>query len=108
MAKSRAIRFRSAATILETSTLPKDGRYYKRLIAGVERIFYSTFYFTRDEQNAETVIITRTSFRFVSTLKLWYVRGNSSDQERESSPNENIIALSEEFWTEIRAMLLWS
>jgi Plasmid encoded RepA protein len=100
--KSRTIRFRSAATILETFGLPKDGRYYKRLIAGFERIFYSTFYFTSDKQNAETVIITRTSFRFVSTLKLWYVRGNSLDQERNSNPNENIIVLSEEFWDEIQ------
>jgi hypothetical protein len=52
--KARVIRFRSAATILETFGLPKDGRYYKRLIAGFERIFYSTFFFTTDEQNAES------------------------------------------------------
>ena len=37
--KTRAIRFRSAA-ILETFGLPKDGRYYKRLIAGFERIVF--------------------------------------------------------------------
>jgi len=79
--KSRTIHFRSAATILETFGLPKDGRYYKRLIAGFERIFYSTFFFTSDEQSAETIIITRTSFRFVSTLKPWYSRGSSPDQE---------------------------
>ncbi len=45
--KSRETRFRSAAAILETLGLPKDGRYYKRLIAGFDRVFYSTFYFTR-------------------------------------------------------------
>jgi len=100
--KTRAIRFRSAATILETFALPKDGRYYKRLIAGFERIFYSTFYFTTDEHNAETVMITRTSFRFVSTLKLWYIRGTSSNQEHDSGPFENTIVLSEEFWNEIQ------
>jgi plasmid replication initiation protein len=37
--KTRQIRFRSATAILETFGLPKDGRYYKRLIAGFERIF---------------------------------------------------------------------
>ena len=100
--KTRAIRFRSAATILETFGLPKDGRYYKRLIAGFERIFYSTFYFTTDEQNAETVIINRTSFRFVSTLKLWYIRGTASNQEHDSGPFENTIVLSEEFWNEVQ------
>lgn len=100
--KNRVIRFRSAATILETFGLPKDGRYYKRLIAGFERIFYATFFFTSDEQNAETVMITRTSFRFATTLKLWYIRGTPSDHERDSSPVENTIVLSEEFWNEIQ------
>jgi hypothetical protein len=95
--KSCAINFRSAATILETFDLPKDGRYYKRLIAVFERIFYSTFFFTSEEQNAETVIITRTSFRFVSTLRLWYNRGSRPDQEPDSSLGENVIVLSEAF-----------
>jgi len=88
--KNRAIRFRSAATILETFGLPKDVRYYKRLITGFEKIFYSTFFFTSDEQDAESVIITRNSFRFVSTLKLWYIRRTPSDEHRESIPRENI------------------
>jgi len=70
--KTRVVRFASAAAILETFGLPKDGRYYKRLIAGFERIFYSTFYFTSDQREGETVIITRTNFRFVRDLKLWY------------------------------------
>jgi hypothetical protein len=48
--KTREIRFRSAAAILEAFGLPKDGRYYKRLIAGFERIFYSTFFFSSDQQ----------------------------------------------------------
>jgi hypothetical protein len=68
--KHREIRFRSAATILETFRLPKDGRYYKRLIAGFVRIFYSTFYFASDEHDAEAVVMTRTSFRFVKDLRL--------------------------------------
>ena len=100
--KARVIRFRSAATILETFGLPKDGRYYKRLIAGFERIFYSTFFFTSDEQNAETIMITRTSFRFVSTLNF----GTSGEAHQTRNPTqvplENIIVLSEEFWNEIQ------
>jgi hypothetical protein len=100
--KNRVIRFRSAATILDTFGLPKDGRYYKRLIAGFERIFYATFFFSSDEHNAEAVMITRTSFRFVSTLKLWYIRGTPLDHEPDSSQNENTIVLSEEFWNEIQ------
>ena len=100
--KTRVIRFRSAATILETFGLPKDGRYYKRLIAGFERIFYSTFFFTSDEEIAERVVITQTSFRFVSTLKLWYLREASTEPEPDTTSGENMIVLSEEFWNEIQ------
>jgi len=70
--KTREIRFRSAATILEAFGLPKDGRYYRRLIAGFERIFYATFFFSSDEQVGEATIMERQSFRFVKDAKLWY------------------------------------
>ena len=97
--KTRVLRFGSAATILETFGLPKDGRYYKRLIAGFERIFYSTFYFTSDQHDGETVVITRTSFRFVRDLKLWY---SEEGKQPSDSRHENVIVLSEEFWKEIQ------
>ena len=99
--KDRVIRFRSAANILDAFQLPKDGRYYKRLIAGFERIFYSTFYFASDEQGAEAVVITRTSFRFVKDIRLWYFNSNDSGNIGEHVPRENVIVLSEEFWREI-------
>ena len=63
-------------------------------------VLSESFFFTSDEQNTETIVITRTSFRFVSTLKLWYTRGSPPDQEPDSTPGENIIVLSEEFWNE--------
>lgn len=100
--KNRVIRFRSAAAILETFNLPKDGRYYKRLIAGFQRIFYSTFYFASDDQDAEAVVITRTSFRFVKDLQLWYVRGGVPENGSGLHRPENVIVLSEEFWGEIQ------
>ena len=100
--KHREIRFRSAATILETFRLPKDGRYYKRLIAGFERIFYSTFYFASDEHDAEAVIMTRTSFRFVKDLRLWYVKESVPENAPVPHRQENVVVLSEEFWREIQ------
>jgi plasmid replication initiation protein len=72
--KTREIRFRSAAAILEVFGLPKDGRYYKRLIAGFERIFYSTFFFSSDQQVGEATVMERQSFRFVKDAKLWYAQ----------------------------------
>ncbi|MGH9405463.1 MAG: replication protein RepA [Terriglobia bacterium] len=100
--KDRVIRFRSAAAILEAFGLPKDGRYYKRLIAGFERIFYATFYFASDEHDAEAVVIARSSFRFVKDLRLWYIKEIDSENQAGSRRPENIIVLSEEFWREIQ------
>jgi hypothetical protein len=100
--KDRVIRFRSAATILDAFQLPKDGRYYKRLIAGFERIFYSTFYFASDEQDSEAVVITRASFRFVRDLRLWYFHSDDTGSKGEGGPRQNVIVLSDEFWREIQ------
>ncbi len=97
--KNRQIRFRSAASILETFGLPKEGRYYKCPIAGFERIFCSNFYFASNDQTVEAIMITRTSFRFVKDLQLWYFREPDSGQD--SGRHENVIVLSEEFWREI-------
>jgi hypothetical protein len=100
--KHHEIRFRSAATILETFRLPKDGRYYKRLIAGFERIFYSAFYFASDEHDADAVVMTRTSFCFVKDLRLWYVKESAPEIAPVPHRQENVVVLSEEFWREIQ------
>jgi hypothetical protein len=101
--RTREIRFRSAAAILEAFGLPKDGRYYKRLIAGFERIFYSTFFFSSNQQVGEATLMERQSFRFLKDSKLWYA--GPSGCESAASPQvrtKNIIVLSAEFWKEIR------
>ncbi|HEY6273744.1 MAG TPA: replication protein RepA [Terriglobales bacterium] len=101
--KAREIRFRSAATILETFSLPKDGRYYKRLIAGFEGIFYSTFFFSSDQQLCEATVLERRSFRFVKDAKLWYAARSPSESKSSSEPRtENVIVLSEEFCKEVQ------
>ena len=97
--KSRTIRFKSAAAILETFGLPKDGRYYRRLVAGFERIFYATFFFSSDRCDGERVVIERHSFRFVRDIQLWYRQDSVGSAE---DPFENVIVLSEEFWKEIQ------
>lgn len=101
--KTREIRFRSAAAILETFGLPKDGRYYKRLIASFERIFYSTFFFSSDQQVGEATVMERQSFRFVKNATLWYAERRVTETATSSQARtENVIVLSEEFWKEIQ------
>jgi hypothetical protein len=70
--------------------------------AGFERIFYSTFYFARDLECAEAIVITRTSFRFVKDFQLWYVKDDPSEETLNPHRPENLIVLSEEFWREIQ------
>ncbi|MGH9406891.1 MAG: replication protein RepA [Terriglobia bacterium] len=101
--KTREIRFRSAAAILEAFSLPKDGRYYKRLSASFERIFYSTFFFASDQQVGEAMLMERQSFRFVKDAKLWYSESGAPEIAKAPLPRtENVIVLSEEFWREIQ------
>ena len=55
--KNRTIHFDSAAEILRTFDLPLDGKSYKRMVDGFQRIFASTIFFGTDEQlEAATVI----------------------------------------------------
>lgn len=101
--KTREIHFRSAAAILEAFGLAKDGRYYKRLIASFERIFYSTFFFSSDQQVGEATLMERQSFRFVKNARLWYTEpGPSEPTHASQTRTENVIVLSEEFWREIQ------
>jgi hypothetical protein len=51
---------------------PTNSRYYKRLSAGFERIFYSTFSFCSDQELGEAVVTERQSFRSLKDAKLWY------------------------------------
>jgi hypothetical protein len=102
--KTREIRFRSGAAILEAFGLPKDGRYYKRLIAGFERIFYATFFFSSDRELGEAIVMERQSFRFVKDAKLWYAESGTSESTMPAQARSaNAIILSEEFWNEIQA-----
>jgi hypothetical protein len=43
--KSRTVQFGSAAQMLEFFRLAKDGRYYRRMVEGFQRIFASTIFF---------------------------------------------------------------
>lgn len=94
--KSRVIRFRSATAILEAFGLPKEGRYYRRLITSFERIFY----FASDQQDGDAVLIERQSFRFVKDARLWYFESQSPQSSQ--SKAENVIVLSEKFLKEIQ------
>jgi hypothetical protein len=91
------IRFKSAAEILDTFGLPKDGKTYRRLVEGFKRIFGCTFFFgTAVEHNVTELA----RLNYFSRMRLWY----AAPVEQETLPGdfENEIVLSPEFWAELR------
>lgn len=98
--KSRTVHFRSAAQMLEFFRFPKDGRYYRRMVQGFERIFASTIFFGTEDQPNAGHLLDWTRFHFFDELHLWF-----SEQDKCSPPSPdvclNTIALSEAFYNEI-------
>lgn len=97
--KSQTIRFRSAAEMLDTFGMHKGGTDYRRLIAAFERIFGATMFFGTESTNARARVIQRSRFNFLREARIWYNR--SPDQLPVSDEFENVIVLSDEFYTEI-------
>lgn len=98
---SRIIRFNAASQLLETFGLPKDGKTYRRLVEGFERIFWATIAFGTDEQTQGATVIRRARFNFFDKMQIWYSR--NVDQRVLPGDFENVIELSDQFWQEIKA-----
>lgn len=91
------IRFKSAAEILDTFGLPKDGRTYRRLVEGFKRVFGCSFFFGSEVKHSVTELAR---LHYFSRMRLWY----AATVEQETLPGdfENEIVLSPEFWAELR------
>ncbi len=61
---NRLIQFNSAAEILETFELPKDGRYYLRLVNGFKRVFGATIFFGTEEERKNHAMFDWARFHF--------------------------------------------
>ena len=98
--KSRTIRFRSAAQILDFFRLPKDGRYYRRIAQGFQRIFAATIFFGTEDQPAGNHLIDWARFHFFDQIHLWFTEGKSFGSDS-ACHDRNTITLSEAFYCEI-------
>ena len=99
--KSQTIRFRSASEMLATFGLQKGGKEYRRLIASFERIFGATMFFGTESLTARARVVQRSRFNFLREAQIWYNR--SPDEQSCLDDIENVIVLSDEFYTEIMA-----
>ncbi len=98
--KSRTIRFHSAAQILDFFRLPKDGRYYRRMAQGFQRIFAATIFFGTEDQPTGNCLIDWARFHFFDQIHLWFTKGKGCGCDS-TCQDRNTITLSEAFYSEI-------
>ena len=97
---SRTVHFESAAQMLEFFRFPKDGRYYRRMVQGFQRIFASTIFFGTEEQPVGSRLTDWARFHFFDQIHLWFSEPEKcSPSSPDASPNA--ITLSEVFYNEI-------
>ena len=69
--KSRAVRIRSAAEMLDTFGLAKGGKEYRRLVAAFERIFGATIFFGTYQMHDAAHVVHRSRFNFIREAEIW-------------------------------------
>ncbi|MFN0101682.1 MAG: replication protein RepA [Bryobacteraceae bacterium] len=93
--KSQVIKFRSAAEMLYTFGMAKGGKEYRRIVAGFERIFGATIFYSTETLRSTATLINRSRFNFLREAEIWYGRSPTE------TPAENAITLSDEFYAEV-------
>jgi hypothetical protein len=99
--KNRFIYFKSAAEILDTFGLHKDGKTYRRLVDGFQRIFSATIFFGTNYERGPVAMYEGARFHFFDQMKVWYTK-QLDQQQLPSEDFQNQILLSENFWNELK------
>jgi hypothetical protein len=99
--QSQTIRFKCAAQMLDTFGMAKGGKEYRRLVAAFERIVGATIFFGTDSTRDRARVVHRCRFNFLREAQIWYDREPA--QTDGSERFENVIVLSDEFYSEIMA-----
>jgi hypothetical protein len=79
--------------------MQKGGKEYRRLVAGIERIFGCTIFFGSERTAEGATLFSRARFHFVSETHIWFDR--DSLRTHPIRNRENVIVLSDEFFREI-------
>jgi Plasmid encoded RepA protein len=97
--RSRVVRFACAAEMLDFFHLFKDGKRYRRMMEGFQRIFAATIFFgTNDDPNGK-LVLDWARFHFFDRMRLWFHKGEGELVGSDSDGNS--IVLSEAFYEEI-------
>jgi hypothetical protein len=86
--------------MLDFFRLAPDGRHYRRVVQGFQRIFAATIFFgTQDRPNANP-LVDSSRFHFFDRLHLWFTSDHGEASETDDRAR-NTITLSEAFYDEI-------
>ena len=97
--RSRAVRFGTASEILDFFRLFKDGKGYRRLIEGFQRVSSATMFLGTNDEPDRELVLDWARFHFFDHLHLWF---HKTEPEPDASSNhENCAVLSEAFYNEI-------
>lgn len=104
ISQERVLVFESGAQLLDLFGLAKDGRYYKRLIEGFQRLSNSTIHFANlEEPQVSKIWDSGEYLHFFDRLRLWYHCMDSRAQAVLSDTQfYNVVIFSEQFARELR------
>jgi hypothetical protein len=97
--RNRVVRFGAASEILDFFRLFKDGKRYRRLMEGFQRVFGATMFFGTNNEPDRELVLDWARFHSFDHLHLWF---HKTEAEPDPSPHhENCAVLSEAFYDEI-------
>jgi hypothetical protein len=97
--KSRVVHFETAAQMLDFFHLGKDGRHYRRIVEGFQRLFAATIFFGTEDRSGGSRLIDFARFHFFDNMRLWFADGNAIEVVEGAAGNT--ITLTEAFYEEI-------
>jgi len=99
--RSRIVRFHRASEMLDFFRLFKDGKRCHRIMEGFQRIFASTIFFGCSDRPEGKLVLDWARFHYFDRLHLWFHMDETDPPP--TSPDENVVVLSEPFYEEIDA-----
>jgi hypothetical protein len=99
--RSRIVRFGTASEMLGFFHLFKDGKRYRRIMQGFQRVFAATAFFGTNDESEGKLVLDWAMFHFFDHLHLWFHKGETDSGA--GSSVENVVVLSDAFYEEINA-----
>jgi hypothetical protein len=99
--RSRIVRFQRASEMLDFFRLFKDGKRYRRIMEGFQRIFAATIFFGCNDEPEGKLVLDWARFHFFDRLQLWFHKDQAAPLS--ASSDENVVVLSQPFYEEIDA-----